>query len=47
MRELIGDAEEDASREASGVNDLDHRTIPPFIGQNKCLGSEQLTFMRD
>lgn len=33
MREFTGDAEEDASCEASGVNDLDHKTTPP--SQNK------------
>ena len=33
MRELTGEAVEDASCEAAGVNDLDHNTIPPGFVQ--------------
>lgn len=31
MRELTGDAEEDARCEASGVKERDHRTTPPVL----------------
>lgn len=33
MREFTGDAEEDASWDAAGVNERDHSTIPPIIVQ--------------
>lgn len=33
MREFTGDAAEDASCDAAGVKDLDHKTIPPSVFQ--------------